>query len=66
MNRKNFLLRVMRFFEFWSYVISHYPVKSLVHRTCGIRDLAFFICHKTTYNHVIKESCDFLHGASIP
>ena len=62
MNGKNFLLRVMWFFEFWSQVISHYLVKFDVHRTCGIGDIAFFICHETTYNHVLTESCDFLHG----
>ena len=25
----------------------------------------FFICHKTTYNHVIKELCNFVHGCPI-
>ena len=44
------------FFEFW------YQVKFDVRRTCGIGDTAFFTCHETTYNHVLTESCDFVHG----
>ena len=51
MNGNNFLLRVMRFVKYWFYVISHYPVKFGVHRTFGIGDITFFVCHKTTYNH---------------
>ena len=66
MNGKNFLLRVMWFFGFWSQVISHYPVKFDVHRTCGIGDITVFIAHETTYNHLIKESCGFLYGGPIP
>ena len=28
--------------------------------------VAFFIFHETAYNHVIKESCDFVQGDSSP
>ena len=66
MNGKNFLLRLMLFFECWFHVTSHYPVTFGVHRTCGIGDLTFFVCHEATYNHVIKESCDFVYGGPIP
>ena len=66
MNGKTFLLKVMYFFEFWSHVISQYPVKFSVHRTCEIGDIAFFICYETTYYHVIKQSYDFVHGGPIP
>ena len=59
-NGKKFLLRKTRFFEFWSHVINHYLVKFGVHRTCGVGDIAFFICpaRDYTYSHVIKEPCD--------
>ena len=50
------------FFEFWYQVISCYPVQFDVRRTCGIGDIVFFTCHETTYNHVLTESCDFVHG----
>ena len=66
MNGKNFLLKVIWFFEWCSHVISHYPVKFGVHRTCEIGVRTFFICHETTYNHVIKESCNFVHIGPIP
>ena len=46
--------------------MSHDPVKFGVHRTCGIGDIVFFICHETLYNQVVKESCDFVHGGPIP
>ena len=64
-NGKNFLLIVMWFFEFWSQVISHYPIKFDIHRTCWIGDIALF-CQVTTCNHVLKESCDFVHGDPTP
>ena len=51
MNGTNFLLRVMWFVKCWFHVISHYPVKVGAHRTFGIGDLTFFVCHKTIYNH---------------
>ena len=66
MNRKKILLKAMWFFEFWFQVISHYPVKFDVHRTCEIGDIAFFICQESIYHHVPKESCNFVHGGSIP
>ena len=66
MNGKNFLLRVMWFFAFWPYVIGQCPVEFGVRRTCGIGDIAFFICQKTTYNHLTKESCNFVYGGLIP
>ena len=55
MNERNFLLRVMWFFECWSDVISNYPVKFSVHRTCGTGYITFVICHEITYSHLIKE-----------
>ena len=66
MSGKNLLLRVMRFIKLWSHVLNHYSVKSGVHRTCGIGDIAFFIYHEITYSHVIKELFDFGHGDQIP
>ena len=66
MNGKNFLLKGMWFFEYWSHMMCHYPVKFGVHRTCGIGIRTFFICHETTYNPVIKLLCDFVHGDPIP
>ena len=65
MNGKKFLTSVKWFFEFWFQVISHYPVKLDIHRTCGIGDIASFFCHETTYNHVPKESCNFVNGGLI-
>ena len=66
-NGNDFLLRVMWFVKFWSHVINHYyPVKFAFHRTFGIKDITSFIYHKTIYNHVIKESCYFVHGNPIP
>ena len=66
MNGNNFLQRVIRFVNCWSNVISHFPVKFTFHRTFEIGDITFFIYHETAYNHVIKESCYFVHGRSIP
>ena len=66
MNGKSFLLRGMWFFEYWSHVLSHYPVKLGVHRTCGIEVRTFFICHEISYNHVIKELFNFMDGGPIP
>ena len=63
--KKLFTKSDMFFFEFWSKVRSHYPVKFDVHRTCGIWEITFFICHETTYNHVLEESCDFVSGGPI-
>ena len=47
-------------------MISQYPANVGVHEICGIRDKTFFIYHETTYNHVIKESCVFVYGGSVP
>ena len=49
-----------------THLISQYPFKLFDHRTCGIGDITFFICHETAYNHVIKESCDFVCGGPMP
>ena len=65
MNGNSFLLRRMRL-KYWSCVISSSPVNLCVHRTCGIGVRMFFICHEATYNHVIKELCDFVHSGPIP
>ena len=59
MNGKNLLLRMMRFFECWTHVISQQPFNFGVRRTCGIEGISF-ICHQTTYNHVIRQLCDFV------
>ena len=44
MNGESFLPRVMSFFECG------------VHRTYGIGDIAFSICHEFTCDHLIKKS----------
>ena len=49
-------------FECSSHVISHYPVKFGDYRTYGTGGITLFICHETSYNHVIKEPCGFVHG----
>ena len=43
---------------------SHHLVKFGVHRTFEIGDKTL-ICLETTYDHVIKESCEFVHGVPI-
>ena len=58
MNGRNFLLRRFSF----SSVIHHQTFTFSVHRTYATGDIMFFICHETTYDHVIKESCDFVRG----
>ena len=63
---KNVLLKVMWCFESRSNVMSHYPVKFDVNRTCGIRDITFFVCHETTYNHVIKGLRNYANCAWQP
>ena len=55
----------MWFFDWWSHIIIPYHVKVGVHKTCGIEDITFFIYHETTYDHVVKESYDFVSGDSI-
>ena len=57
-NRNNFLTRIMWFFEWRTHVISYHSVKVNVHRTCGNGDVAI-------YDHVIKESCDFVREGPI-
>ena len=46
-------------------VIHHHPFTFSVRRTCATEDITFFICHGTAYDHVIKESCDFVRGGLI-
>ena len=65
-NGKNFLIGLIWLFKCFFYVINHYPVKFGVHRTCGIGDITFLICHETSHNHVIKELCEFVHCGPIP
>lgn len=66
MNGSNFLLRVMQFFEWKPHVMHHHPVKFSTDRTRAIANITFFICHDTTYDHVIKVSCDFVPGGQVP
>ena len=66
MNGNNFLLRGVWFFEYWSHATSPYPVNLCAHITCGIGVRTIFLCHETTYNHVIKELCDFVYSCPIP
>ena len=40
---------------------SHHAVKFGVHRAYRTKDVLFFICHETTYNRVIRESCNLEH-----
>ena len=49
----------------WFHVKNHYFVKFGVHRLFRIGDITFFIFHEAIYNHLIKISCDFVHGDPI-
>ena len=31
-----------------------------------VGDIAIFICHEITYNHVLEELCNFVHGSPVP
>ena len=42
--------------------MSHYPVRFDVHMTCGIGEMIVFIFHETSYDHMMKEPCDFVRG----
>ena len=39
---------------------SHQLAKFGGYRHCGSADIMILVCHKTSQNHVIKESCDFI------
>ena len=68
-NGKSFLLRVMWYFEFWSHVMSPYPVKFGIHRTWKLAIKCFLF---VTRLHIIswlfgshepmwKQGCNFFY-----
>ena len=56
----NFLLQVI-----WFFVKNHHRIKFHVDKSCGIRDITFYSHHTTVYDHLIKESCDFVDGGPL-
>ena len=57
--------RVIWFFEWWFDFINHDRIKFCVHKTFGIGNITFFVCHKTTYDHMINKSYDFVRGEKL-
>ena len=49
----------MQLHTWFPFIISHHPAKFDGHRPCRIGDI-FFICHVTSYDHMVGGSCDIM------
>ena len=41
-------------------ITSHYPPKFGGHRHCGREDILFLVCHMTSRDFVVRESCSIM------
>ena len=50
----------MQLHVWFSFMISHHPAKFGGHRLCRRGDNLFFICHLTSWDHMVGGSCDIM------
>ena len=52
--------RIMWHYGWVSLIISLHPAKFGGHNCCAREEISFFVCHVTSRNFIIRDSCDIM------